>query len=97
MRPKKLRQEDLTEADLGLLCKLHAQPELRARIEHILTIADAHEGPLQTADQVEEDLLQAIRQLGHETLTHWARQAEARVGEELRAEDPTVRSRKKNR
>lgn len=97
MRPKKIRKDDLTEADLALLGQLKRQPELRARIEHILALADAHEGPLQTADQVEEELVEVIRKLGNDTLTHWARGAEERVSEELRSGDPTVRSRKKKR
>jgi hypothetical protein len=52
---------------------------------------------LKTADEVEELLIQEMRQLGRTTLQHWAAQAEERVGTELQSQDPTVRSRKKKR
>jgi hypothetical protein len=54
-------------------------------------------GPLKTADEVEELLIEEMRQLGSTTLHHWAIQAEARVSEELKSQDPTVQSRKKKR
>jgi hypothetical protein len=47
-------------------------------------------------DEVEELVVEEMRQLGHVTLGQWAIQAEERVSSELRSQDPTVRSRKKN-
>jgi hypothetical protein len=38
-----------------------------------------------------------LRQLGNVSMNQWAQQAEARVSEELKAADDTVRSRKKKR
>jgi hypothetical protein len=35
--------------------------------------------------------------LGHATMSHWATQAEGRVGDELKIQDATVRRRKKKR
>ena len=67
------------------------------RIQSILEIAGRQAGELKTADQVEELLIQEMRQLGHATMSQWAVQAEQRVSRELKEQDPTVRSRKKKR
>jgi hypothetical protein len=77
--------------------RLRQHPELRARFESILELAHSTEGPLKTADQVEERLLQELRQLGNTSMNQWATQAEQRVSDELKAQDVTVRSRKKKR
>jgi hypothetical protein len=68
-----------------------------ARLQSILELTRAADGPLQTADAVEELLIQELRQLGHTTMNQWATQAEARVCAELKGQDATVRSRKKKR
>lgn len=57
-------------------------------MQRILEIADRTEGPLKTADEIEALLIEAMRQLGHATVTEWATQAEQRVGEELQAQEP---------
>jgi hypothetical protein len=67
------------------------------RVQSILEIVRNAEGPLKTADEVEELLIQEMRRLGNLTLSQWAIQAEERVSTELKREDPTVRSRKKRR
>jgi hypothetical protein len=50
---------------------------------------------LKTADEVEELLIQEMRQLGNSSMSQWATHAEERVSKELKEQDPTVRSRKK--
>jgi len=50
---------------------------------------------LKSADEVEELLIEEMRRLGNVTLRQWAIQAEERVSNELKSQDPTVRSRKK--
>jgi hypothetical protein len=52
---------------------------------------------LKTADEVEERLILELRQLGNTSMNQWATQAEQRVSDELKAQDATVRSRKKKR
>lgn len=84
-------------AETQFLDRLRQHPELLARFQSILQLADNADGPLKTADEVEELLIQELRQLGHHSMTHWATQAEERVSAELKAADPTVRSRKKKR
>lgn len=77
--------------------RLRQHPELRDRFENILALAHNTDGPLKTADQVEELLIEKLRQLGNVSMNQWAQRAEARVSAELKAADDTVRSRKKKR
>ena len=65
------------------------------RVQSLIAIVRNAEGPLQTADAVEELLVDEMRRLGNVTLRQWAIQAEERVSTELKRQDPTVRSRKK--
>lgn len=87
----------LTAQETQLIERLRQHPEMSARIQSILDLAHATDGPLKSADEVEELLIQELRQLGHSTMTEWATEAEARVGDELQRQDATVRSRKKKR
>ncbi|MBC7852119.1 MAG: hypothetical protein IAF94_01680 [Pirellulaceae bacterium] len=70
---------------------------MRERMQRILEIAKSTEGPLKTADEIEELLIEEMRRLGNATMTEWAIQAEQRVGQELKAQDPGVVKRKKKR
>jgi hypothetical protein len=76
---------------------LRQHPELLRRFQIILALTRNGEGPVQRADAVEEQLMEALRQLGHESMNQWAAQAEQRVSTELQQQDATVRSRKKKR
>jgi hypothetical protein len=87
----------LSKSEVQLIEQLREQPEMMERLRSILDLAGHTEGPLKTADEVEELLIQELSQLGNTALCQWARQAEARVSDELRAQDPTIRSRKKKR
>jgi len=86
-----------TPQETQLIEQLRLQPEMLVRVQSLLNLAQAAQGPLQTADAVEELLIQELRQLGNTTMNQWATQAEARVGVELKSQDATVRSRKKKR
>lgn len=87
----------LTVQETQLLERLRQHPQILVRVQSILELAHAAEGSLQSADEVEELLIQELRQLGHATMTGWATQAEVRVGEELQRQEATVRARKKKR
>ena len=87
----------LTAQETRLIERLRQHPEMSARVQCILDLAHAAEGPLKTADEVEELLVQELRQLGNTTMNQWATHAEVRVGDELKGQDATVRSRKKKR
>lgn len=97
MKHKKAGQKALSPQEAKLIEQLRAHPELLERFESILEIACNEEGPLKTADEVEELLVQEMRRLGSSTMHQWANQAEERVSTELHQKDPTVLSRKKKR
>jgi hypothetical protein len=78
-----------------LLERLRARPELLARFESILGLTEVAEGPLRTADEIEEQLVQEIRRLGREVMSDWAVRAEERVAEDVLKANAAVRLRKK--
>ena len=86
-----------TAQETQLIERLRQHPEMLARVQSILDLAHATDGPLKSADEVEELLIQELRQLGRSTMNQWATQAEVRVGDELKSQDATVRRRKKKR
>jgi len=48
----------LSEAEVRLIEQLRKHPEMLARVQSILELASNAEGPLKTADEVEELLIQ---------------------------------------
>jgi hypothetical protein len=84
-----------SQPEVQLIEQLRQQPEMMERLQSILELTRSADGPLKTADQVEELLIKELRRLGNTTLCQWATQSEARVSNELKAQDPTIRSRKK--
>jgi len=97
MKDKKSSEKQFSSEEARLMEQLRQHPEIMARVQSILAIAHHQNGPLKTADEVEELLIEEMRRLGGATLRHWATQAEERVSTELKRQDPTVRSRKKKR
>ena len=96
MKKKKVAQQ-LSPAEMKLVEQLRQHPQMMARFQEILALASNEDGPLKTADEIEELLIEAMRQLGNETMGQWASQAEERVSRELKEQDPTVLARKKKR
>jgi hypothetical protein len=97
MKSKKTGQKALSQQETELIEQLRRHPQMMERVQSILEIARNADGPLKTADEVEEQLIEQMRRLGNATMRHWASQAEERVSNELRSQDPTVLSRKKKR
>ena len=97
MKKQKTDSNEFTQQETRLIEQLRQHPQMMDRVQSIMAIARHAEGPLKTADEVEELLIQEMRRLGHVTLSQWAIQAEQRVSAELKSQDPTVRSRKKKR
>lgn len=95
MKQKKQQLSAFTAAEIQLIEQLREHPEMRERVQSILEIARNAEGPLKSAAEVEELVVDEMRRLGNVTLGQWAIQAEERVSQELKGQDPTVRSRKK--
>jgi len=85
----------MSQSEVQLLEQLRQHPEMMARVQSILDLAYNEAGPLKSADQVEELLIQELRRLGNTSMHQWATQAEERVSRELKGQDATVRSRKK--
>ena len=96
MRDKKTVRNQLSDQEIQIIEQLRQHPEMRARIQSILALAANADGPLKSADEVEELLVQEIRLLGNTTMNQWAAQAEERVAQELKEQDASIRSRKKN-
>ena len=92
---KKNTTPRLTDQEKRLLEQLRAHPQMMERFESILALTDTTEGALKTADEVEEQLIEEVRLLGHTTLSQWAVRAEQRVSQEFKAQQPEGRSRKK--
>jgi hypothetical protein len=97
MEEKKRATGDLSQQEINLIEQLRKRPRMLERVQRILEIANSTEGPLKTADEVEELLIEEMRRLGNATMSEWASQAEGRVGQELKNEDPAVLKRKKKR
>lgn len=97
MTEKKTVRNQLTNQEMQLIEQLRQNPEIMARVQSILDITRNADGPLKTADEVEELLIQEIRRLGNTTMNRWAAQAQERVGRELKEQDPSIRIRKKKR
>jgi len=95
MKQRKSIEGPLSQSERQLIGQLRQHPELLVQVQSILEIVRNEAGPLQTADEVEELLIEAMRRLGRSTMGQWAAQAEERVTLELKRQDPTVLSRKK--
>lgn len=83
------------EREQRLIEQLRKHPQLLERLETIVGISAAEGEKLQTADEVEERLVEEIRRLGNEVMGQWAEHAEARVGQELVHRQPGVGVKKK--
>jgi hypothetical protein len=97
MKNKHISPIPMSPAEVQLIEQLRQHPDMMARIQSILDLASDESGPLKTADQVEELLIQELRRLGNTSMRQWATQAEERVSRELKGQEATVRSRKKER
>ena len=96
MEEKKRAKVALNAKENELIEQLRRQPQIMERVQEILQIAQA-EGPLRTADEIEELLLEEMRRLGNATMNQWAAQAHERISREVQAEDRSLLKRKKKR
>lgn len=65
-----------------LVERLGKYPELRERMEQILTIVENSQGDANTADEAEERAVEEVRKLGQEILGAWAVEKEEKVERE---------------
>lgn len=75
--------------------RLAHNPELRARIEAIIDIAEGSKDGSETADQAEERAIVEVRKLGLEIMNSWAQRTTDNVTVQHRSKNSSVRSLKK--
>lgn len=95
MLKKKPVTRPLSPEELELIEQLREHPELLIRFKSILEITRNEGSALKTADEVEGLLIEEMRRLGHVGMSQWAMGAEERASQELKNQEPQVRSRKK--
>src|SRR5215210_6390900 len=78
-----------------LVARLAQHPELRARFEEILAVAENERGDANTADEAEERAIEQVRQLGQELMQSWAERKHERVVSEYDARSDHRRKGKK--
>jgi hypothetical protein len=96
MKKETSPESDLSQEERQLIERLRRRPEMMAQVRSILDIA-SHAGGSMRADQVEELLVEEMRKLGNRTMREWTGEAQERTTQELRGQEPTLRSRKKKR
>jgi hypothetical protein len=97
MKKETTENKRLSQSEQRLIKQLRKHPEMLERVQSILDITSNKDGSNKKADEVEDLLVQEMRQLGHASLSEWAVQTEEQTSNKLKAEDSTVRSRKKKR
>ncbi len=86
----------LVQEDKDLLNQLNRQPNLKKRIQAILSIANDDGEGIVKADEAESQIIEEVRRLGNETLTEWAVSRIEKAEADLPAGDNISRSGKKN-
>jgi len=76
--------------------RLERHPELRARLEALLTIVENRDGSWEKADDAELAVLEQVRQLGRQALGEGAQRQADRKAEELPQLNPSACRDKKN-
>ena len=80
-----------------LVERLEQYPKLKAHFEELLRIAENKEGTIELADDAEDMIIEAGRDLNHDTLELWAkRQAETKAKEFERRHKNAHKDVKKN-
>ena len=79
-----------------LAARLAQYPELRARFEEILAVAENERGDANTADEAEERAVEQVRCLGQELMQSWATRKQERLVREYDARRDHRRRGKKN-
>jgi septum formation inhibitor MinC len=95
MENKKRSSPAFSQKEIELIEQLRRNPKMMGRVQHILAMTNASEGPLKTADQIEDLLVAELRLLGNDTMTEWLSRADKQVGQELKAKDKKALKRKK--
>lgn len=62
----------LSQEDQELLNRLNRRPDLKKRVESILSIAEDDGAGIEKADEAENRVIEEVRRMGNEVLTGWA-------------------------
>lgn len=89
------KQRPSQSKEKWLIEKLKENPELMERFETIIKITESTDDPKQTADEVEELLLEAVRKLGKTSMESWAEKVEEKTAEEFKRQNEKVHYGKK--
>ena len=95
MKNKPSSSEQLSQREIRLIEQLRKHPEIRDRVQSILELAQNTEGPLKTADEVEELLIQEVRKLGNATMRgHAGRGARLQRNQSTGHHDPQLQKKR---
>ena len=75
--------------------QMREHPELMERFQAILGLAQCEDGPVRRADDVEDMLVEEVRQLGNTTMRAWASKTEEKVSRQFKEEHPKSHCAKK--
>ena len=84
MKPHQTKQND------NFLDRLNQHPELKARFDSILDLAENTKGDVIKADEAERQTIEAVRQLGNEILHDWASGRIYQSTEQLKSETESI-------
>lgn len=85
----------LSQEDKELLNQLNRQPNLKTRIQAILSIAGDDGDEIVKADEAESRVIEEVRRMGNEVLSGWAESRIEKSGADLPLDGNITRSGKK--
>ena len=85
----------VSQHDRELLKRLNNHPDLKNRLESILSIAEDSGDGIIKADDAEMRIVEEVRQMGNEVLTSWAESQIDKAAADLRPDKNIARSGKK--
>jgi hypothetical protein len=76
----------MSDSPTNLAKRIARHPALQERIEAILNIMESTGDDLKRADDAERQIIETLRQLGHDALSGWAEQREEASAQQGRGE-----------
>jgi len=95
MRERFLEIEKASIGKGSLEERLKEYPELKAKIETMLSIIENAGGDVEKAAEAERRIIEEMRQMGNEVLHGWARRQQQKKEEEYNAKPGANRKKKK--
>lgn len=74
----------MSDSPTNIAQRLARHPALQERIESILNIMESSGDDLKRADEAERQIIEILRQLGHDALSGWAQQHEEAAADQGR-------------